>query len=53
MLDPEKDKNYWDNLNNMLDPEKNNNSKKFWKYIKSRKQDAMGIGTLKNRKLKC
>jgi hypothetical protein len=32
----------------MLDPEKDNNSKKFWKYIKSRKQDTMGIGTLKN-----
>ena len=41
-------KNYWDYLNNMLDPEKDNNSKKFWKYIKSRKQDTMGIGTLKN-----
>jgi hypothetical protein len=40
-------KNYWDYLNN-LDPEKDNNSKKFWKYIKSRKQDTMGIGTLKN-----
>jgi hypothetical protein len=37
-------KNYWDYLNNMLDPEKDNNSKKFWKYIKSRKQDTMGIG---------
>jgi hypothetical protein len=48
MLDPEKDKNYWHYLNNMLDPEKDNNSKKFWKYIKSRKQDTMGIGTLKN-----
>jgi hypothetical protein len=32
----------------MLDPEKDNNSKKFWKYIKSRNQDTMGIGTLKN-----
>ena len=32
----------------MLDPEKDNNSKKFWKYIKSRKQDTMGIGTLEN-----
>jgi hypothetical protein len=32
----------------MLDPEKDNNSKKFWKYIKSRKQDTMGIGTIKN-----
>ena len=32
----------------MLDPKKDNNSKKFWKYIKSRKQDTMGIGTLKN-----
>jgi hypothetical protein len=40
-------KNYWDYLNN-LDPEKDNNSKKFWKYIKSRKQDTMGIGTLNN-----
>jgi hypothetical protein len=41
-------KNYWDYLNNMLDPEKDNNSKKFWKYIQSRKQDTMGIGTIKN-----
>jgi hypothetical protein len=41
-------KNYWDYLNNMLDPQKDNNSTKFWKYIKSRKQDTMGIGTLKN-----
>jgi hypothetical protein len=41
-------KNYWDYLNNMLDPKKDNNSKKFWKYIKSRKQDTMGIGTFKN-----
>ena len=42
-------KNYWDYLNNMLDPEKDNNSiQKFWKYIKSTKQDTMGIGTLKN-----
>jgi hypothetical protein len=24
MLDPEKDKNYWDYLNNMLDPENDN-----------------------------
>jgi hypothetical protein len=32
----------------MLDPEKDNNNKKFWKYIKSRKQDTMGIDTLKN-----
>lgn len=32
----------------MLDPEKDNNSKIFWKYIKSRKQDMMGISTLKN-----
>jgi hypothetical protein len=38
----------WDYLNNMLDPEKDNNSKKSRKYIKSRKQDTMGIGTLKN-----
>ena len=42
-------KNYWDYLSNMLDPEKDNNSIKiFWKYIKSTKQDTMGIGTLKN-----
>jgi hypothetical protein len=32
----------------MLDSEKDNNSKKSRKYIKSRKQDTMGIGTLKN-----
>jgi hypothetical protein len=31
-----------------MDPEKDNNSKKSRKYIKSRKQDTMGIGTLKN-----
>jgi hypothetical protein len=29
----------------MLDPEKDNNSKKFGKYIKSRKQDTMGCYT--------
>lgn len=32
----------------MLDPKQDNNSKKFWKYIKSRKQDTMRISTLKN-----
>lgn len=34
-------------LNNQLDPEKVTTSKTFWKYIKSRKQDTMSIGTLK------
>ena len=32
----------------MIDLEKDNNSKKFWKYIKLRKQDTMGIDTIKN-----
>ena len=35
-------------LNNLLDPEKDTTSKSFWKYIKARKQDTMGIGTLKS-----
>ena len=31
----------------MLDPDKDQNSKCFWKYIKSRKQDSSEISTLK------
>ena len=34
-------------LNDMLDPDKDQNLKSFWKYIKSRKQDPSGISTLK------
>ncbi|KAH3860827.1 hypothetical protein DPMN_023750 [Dreissena polymorpha] len=35
-------------LNDMLDPVNDRNSKSFWKYIRSRKQDAVDISTLKN-----
>ncbi|XP_060561750.1 uncharacterized protein LOC132721460 [Ruditapes philippinarum] len=35
-------------LNNLLDPEQDSTSKKFWKYIKARKQDSVSIGTLKS-----
>lgn len=34
-------------VNNLLDPESDKTSKSFWKYVKSRKQDSVGIGTLK------
>jgi hypothetical protein len=33
-------------LNNMLDPESDTNSKKLWSYIKSKRQDTTGIGSL-------
>lgn len=38
---------YYKYLNSMLDPETDTASKSFWKYIKSRKQDTMNIGTLR------
>ena len=38
---------YHNYLNTLLDPEEDTTSKNFWKYIKARKQDTMGIGTLK------
>ncbi|XP_060578328.1 uncharacterized protein LOC132735405, partial [Ruditapes philippinarum] len=39
---------YYNYISNLLDPENDKSSKSFWKYIKSRKQDSVNIGTLKN-----
>ena len=37
---------YYKYINNLLEPENDSYSKSFWKYIKSRKQDSVSIGTL-------
>ena len=39
---------YYKYINNLLEPENDSSSKSFWKYIKSRKQDSVSIGTLKD-----
>ena len=39
---------YYKYINNLLEPESDKTSKSFWKYIKSRKQDSVSIGTLKD-----
>ena len=38
---------YWDYVNNLLDPEIDKSNKKFWRFIKARKQDNTGISTLR------
>ena len=35
-------------INNLLEPESDKTSQSFWKHIKSRKQDSLSIGTLKD-----
>ena len=35
-------------VNNLLELESDKTSQSFWKYIKSRKQDTVSIGTLNN-----
>ena len=35
-------------MKNVVSPESNNNSKKFWSYIKSRKNDNTGVAPLKD-----
>ena len=39
---------YYRYINNLLEPESDKTSQSFWKYIKSRKQDSVSIGTLKD-----
>ena len=39
---------YYKYINNLLELENDSSSKSFWKYIKSRKQDSVSIGTLKD-----
>ena len=39
---------YYKYINNLLEPESDKTSQSFWKYIKSRKQDSVSIGTLKD-----
>lgn len=39
---------YYKYINNLLEPESDKTSKSFWRYIKSRKQDSVSIGTLKD-----
>ena len=39
---------YYKYINNLLEPENDSSSKYFWKYINSRKQDSVSIGTLKD-----
>ena len=39
---------YYRHINNLLEPESDKTSQSFWKYIKSRKQDSVSIGTLKD-----
>ena len=38
---------YWDYVDNLLDPEIDKSNKKFWRFIKARKQDNTGISTLR------
>ena len=39
---------YYRYINNLLEPESDKTSQSFWKYIKSRKQDSVSKGTLKD-----
>ena len=39
---------YYRYINNLLEPESDKTSQLYWKYIKSRKQDSVSIGTLKD-----
>ena len=39
---------YYRYINNLLEPESDKTSQSFWKYIKSRKQDSVSIGILKD-----
>ena len=41
-------KAYWVYLNHIIEPTAENNSKPFWKFIKSRRQDHTGVSTLKH-----
>ena len=39
----------WNQINDtIIEGHQNNNSKPFWKYIKSRKQDNIGVSPLKS-----
>ena len=38
---------YWKYINNILDPQNDNNHKKLWKFLKSKKKDNNSIPTLK------
>ena len=40
-------KAYRNYINCLLDPEQNKNNKKFWRYVKSKRQDNFGVSTLK------
>ena len=43
-------KEKWNNINNAItEGMENNNSKPFWKYVKSRKQDNIGVAPLKEK----
>ena len=39
-------KSYWDYINNCLDPENDKDSKKLWQFLKAKKNDKSGVGTL-------
>ncbi len=38
---------YWEYLNGIIDPETDTNSKKFYRFIKSMRNDNFGVGTLR------
>ena len=40
-------KAYWNYINGLLDPEQDRSNKNFWKYVKSKRQDSFGVGSLK------
>ena len=40
-------KAHWDYLNGLLDPAEDRQSKNLWRYLKSQRQEASDVGTLK------
>lgn len=47
-LQNEVKKKYWEYVNETIDPDNDKNGKKFWKFIKSQKQDNTGVVPLKS-----
>ena len=39
---------YWDYVKRLIDPAEDKTTKNFWKFVKSRKQDTIGIDSLRD-----
>ena len=42
------DQDYWQYINNLIDPQEDKTSTNLWTYLKSKCQDSCGVSTLKS-----